>query len=187
MVYPLPRRTPDWCFYKLSRNCLSENFIKPWKQSIKMVEKRLRSLRQIQNKKSKYHEKDISIIKQMVSASLSGVSASHMVADPHGCWNVAKRIFLWYQNIFLFNQYKFLYSGQKKVVLFPKIGWVIFFASIKYIYIIWYLYFYSIKVNLYFKRNNFLISYNLFFIQLNYFFIIWIFHCDHIWSSIFIL
>ena len=35
--------------------------------------------------KSKYHEKEISIIKQMVSASLSGVSASHMVADPYGC------------------------------------------------------------------------------------------------------
>lgn len=31
--------------------------------------------------KSKYHEKEISIIKQMVSASLSGVSASHMVAE----------------------------------------------------------------------------------------------------------
>ena len=122
--------------------------------------------------KSKYHEKEISIIKQMVSASLSGVSASHMVAEM-----LQKDLFLWYQNIFLFNLYKFLYSGQKKS------AWWFFFASIKYIYIIWYLYFYSIKVNLYLKRNNFFISYNLFFIQLKYFFIIWIFHLiPFLWS-----
>ena len=28
----------------------------------------------------------------------------------YGCWNVAKRIFKWYQNIFLFNQNKFLFN-----------------------------------------------------------------------------
>ena len=128
--------------------------------------------------KSKYHEKEISIIKQMVSASLSGVSASHMVAEM-----LQKDLFLWYQNIFLFNLYKFLYSGQKKLSCFRKSAWWFFFASIKYIYIIWYLYFYSIKVNLYLKRNNFFISYNLFFIQLKYFFIIWIFHLiPFLWS-----
>ena len=128
--------------------------------------------------KSKYHEKEISIIKQTVSASLSGVSASHMVAEM-----LQKDLFLWYQNIFLFNLYKFLYSGQKKLSCFRKSAWWFFFASIKYIYIIWYLYFYSIKVNLYLKRNNFFISYDLFFIQLKYFFIIWIFHSiPFLWS-----
>ena len=53
---------------------------------------------------SKYHEKEISIIKQMVSASLSGVSASHMVADPYGCWNVAKRF------VFVISKYIFIQS-----------------------------------------------------------------------------
>ena len=65
----------------------------------------------------------------------------------YGCWNVAKRIFMWYQNIFSFNQNKFIFNK-------------IYLCDIK-------IYFYSIKTNLYSKRNIFVIW--LFFVQLKYF------------------
>ena len=55
----------------------------------------------------------------------------------YGYWNNAKRIFIWYQNIFLINQNKFIFD-------------TIYLYDIK-------IYLHSIKINLYSKRNIFII------------------------------